>query len=148
MAIKLGLPTVVLIREPIGAISSLLVADEQLSENIAIESYIDFYKKIKINKSKYVIADFGEVINNPEEVIKRINSKFGMKYYYSEVSDKDKSDIFNNLDKINKSSNQTRNLVATPSSKKESLKKGIKKSLSENHLFMEANCLYNELTKV
>ncbi len=45
-AVEMGVPCLVLIRQPIEALSSLMIVDSDLSVSIAVRSYINFYERI------------------------------------------------------------------------------------------------------
>jgi len=83
------IPTVILIRNPVDAISSYIVYLKGKGKVIDIKKIIDRYNsyystlhKYK-NNSQLIILDFNEMINSLEETIKRLNNqlKFNLEIY-------------------------------------------------------------------
>ncbi|MDJ0744593.1 MAG: hypothetical protein QNJ32_14710 [Xenococcaceae cyanobacterium MO_167.B27] len=63
-AIKLNIPTIVLIRNPLDAVISFKIYNTDISLIQALKTYISFYQSIAIHKNFYVIASFDEIISD------------------------------------------------------------------------------------
>ncbi|WP_457637192.1 hypothetical protein [Oceanithermus sp.] len=81
VASALKLPTIILIRDPEDAITSLLVRDTLLSARVAIIYYITFYSDILLYKDSYVLAHFDDVISNYGNIIQKLNIKYGTNFH-------------------------------------------------------------------
>jgi hypothetical protein len=77
-AADLGVPCVVLIRDPLDAIASLLIMSEgALPDGIAIRSYASFYAKVAAVRERVVITPFADVVDDPSVVSRLVNDHFG-----------------------------------------------------------------------
>jgi hypothetical protein len=80
-AVKMGLPCMVLIRDPFDAIASLLVRERGLSAAQAIEEYVTFYTAAATVKTDCVAAPFETVTTHYEEIIRRVNARYGTAFH-------------------------------------------------------------------
>ena len=76
-AARLGLPALVLIREPEAAVRSLLVYDPHLDAGSALRAYRSFYAGSLPYAESFVVATFEEATRDMAAVIGRINARFG-----------------------------------------------------------------------
>jgi hypothetical protein len=79
-AAKADIPTLVLIRDPAGAILSQVIREPGVSIRDALFSYTRFYDKLEPYRSSYVVADFKETTTAFGHVIRRVNERFGTSY--------------------------------------------------------------------
>lgn len=79
-AIELKIPTLILIREPRGAILSLTSRWPYISVNCSLKNYISFYTKIKPYSDFCVVSTFSQITQNTEGIVPRINAKFGTQF--------------------------------------------------------------------
>lgn len=84
-AVRLGLPAILLIREPEDAVSSLLVAFEgELSASAALTGYERFHRKLLPVADRLAICKFSEVIERPERMVRAIPSTGGGSQLHAE----------------------------------------------------------------
>jgi hypothetical protein len=76
-AARLGVPAVVLVREPSEAILSLMVRDPTASVRWAIHSYVRFYSNVVPHLDKIVIAPFVTVTSDFGSIIRVVNARYG-----------------------------------------------------------------------
>jgi hypothetical protein len=76
-AVRLGLPTVVLIRAPADAVSSYLVRRPTLTPDDALLEYLDFYRTAWPAREGFVVAPFELVVSDFGAVTDRVNERFG-----------------------------------------------------------------------
>jgi hypothetical protein len=84
-AVKLGLPTLVLIRNPVDAIVSLqhqkiLMHHWNLSVQRSLQYYIYFYESIVGLKHAYIVGEFQDITTSLNPTIARLNSKFNTNF--------------------------------------------------------------------
>jgi hypothetical protein len=80
-ALRLQVPVLVLIREPLDAVTSFLVYQQgNYSVSLALREYIEFYSEILRCEERVVIADFEEVTQCFGDVIRRVNRHFGTEF--------------------------------------------------------------------
>lgn len=136
-AINLGIPTLVLIRNPRDSVASFVARWSEVSESQALEFYISFYKSISQYKPSYVIGDFAEITQNFSNIIKKINNRFETSFVLFSDSQEDRNKV---LEKIKKD----RSSFSTPN---DILKQSILKRLSmkENQTLLgEAEKIYQD----
>jgi hypothetical protein len=77
LAARLGVPAIVLIREPSEAILSVLVRDPHASMRWALRSYIRFYSTVFPYLEKAVVAPFATVTSDLAGIIRMVNARYG-----------------------------------------------------------------------
>lgn len=79
-AVRLHLPTVVLIRRPADAVSSYLVRRPTLTPDDALLEYLDFYRTAWPARDGFVVAPFELVVSDFGAVIDGVNARFGTSF--------------------------------------------------------------------
>lgn len=79
-AVRLGLPTVVLIRQPADAVSSYLVRRPTLTPDDALMEYLDFYRTAWPARDGFVVAPFDHVVSDFGTVTEQVNERFGTRF--------------------------------------------------------------------
>lgn len=79
-AAKLGLPAIVLIREPSDAVLSVAAKDQDVSISWALSSYIRFYSAVLPHLDKAVVAPFANVTSDFAGVIRQVNVQYGTNF--------------------------------------------------------------------
>lgn len=128
-AVKNNIPVIVLIREPVEAVSSLLVRHPHLNMKMCFKEYIGFYDSIYKYRGKYVVGEFSEVISNFQSVIQEVNDKFNTCFEIINGAEKHVEAVFYNVEKINDEENGSMSQVARPSEYKNNLKKVVLKEM-------------------
>lgn len=104
-SVQLGLPTIVMIRNPLDAARSLKALEcqcnpQQMEQLLKIplsrylENYAFFYKNILPIKDRFVIAHFTEVVETIRPTIDRTNQMFETHFVSRELTQKEKERIF------------------------------------------------------
>ncbi len=75
-----GVPVIVPVRNVVEYVDSLVTRFPQTSERTARMCYESFYRYILKVRSKVVVADFRDIIDNPAEVIRRCNELYGTSF--------------------------------------------------------------------
>lgn len=151
LAVKWGLPCMVLIREPDGAVPSLLAYAVQLDKLRAgdlsqsgkellvrywIKRYVSFYQQIRHYRDKVLFVDFEEVIQDFGAVTRRFNEKFDTQFECFFHSNENVKRIF-----------QGSRVHLSPSAERDALKASFEQVyFSENFrdLRERANVIYRE----
>lgn len=76
-AVRLGIPTLVTLREPAGAAVSLVSRWPYVSVQQALRGYIAFYEKIEPYHASYVLSPFEQTTQHLDAVIRAVNQRFG-----------------------------------------------------------------------
>jgi hypothetical protein len=80
VAARWRIPTIVVIREPEGAVLSQVIRESHVSIRGALVSYERFYSRLLPYASSFVVGEFKEVTNDFGSVIGRLNDRFGTSY--------------------------------------------------------------------
>lgn len=76
-AVRLGRPTLVLIRRPADAAISMAIRLPEVTVREALADYVSFYRTILPVRAQIVVADFGRVVADFGSVIADVNRRFG-----------------------------------------------------------------------
>lgn len=76
-AIKQGIPVLLTVRPPAGAVVSLTSRWSYISVTQALHIYIGFYTKLKPYASDCVISTFEQTTQHLDQIVQNVNSKFG-----------------------------------------------------------------------
>jgi hypothetical protein len=75
-----GIPTVLTIREPAGAVLSLVSRWPYVSFDQSLRAWIRFYDKVAPYANGYVVSLFRQTTDQFGDVIKKVNQKFGTSF--------------------------------------------------------------------
>lgn len=144
-AARIGVPSVVLIRNPKDAVVSFVIRDRRMDLERALKGYISFYERIIPFQDNFILAPFEVVINDYSKVIEDVNKKFGTDFIASTPKEKDLEAIFSKIDSFEKGDESR-------SSRPSSIRKKIKKNLAQKlntkkykTLLLRSEELYNQL---
>jgi hypothetical protein len=79
-AARRGIPALVVIREPEGALLSQIIREPHVSLRGALISYERFHSRLLPHAGSLVAGEFEEVTNDFGSVIRRVNARFGTNY--------------------------------------------------------------------
>jgi hypothetical protein len=79
-AARRGLPTMMVIRKPKGAVLSQLVREPGIDLLDALFAYRRFHESLLPYRDSFVVADYRDVTQDIGSVIRRMNSRFGTAY--------------------------------------------------------------------
>lgn len=77
-ALARGLPTVLVIRDPISAVASYLVYDQRFSASTIIGEYCSYHRQLVPYAERLLICEFDEVTADISSVINRINVRYSL----------------------------------------------------------------------
>ena len=94
------IPCVVLIRNPVDAVISLVIRESIVSLDIALDEYILFYEHVFPFRENFVIATFDSVISDYGRIIDKANKKFNQKFGLFQHTPENVQKVFNIIDKF------------------------------------------------
>ncbi|MCG8528299.1 MAG: hypothetical protein MI748_18100 [Opitutales bacterium] len=105
VSVRLGVPTVVMIRHPLDATKSLKALECQCNPNKMeqlleiplhryLKNYTLFYQNIAPIKNRFVIAHFKEVVETIQPTIDRTNAMFGTEFVSRDLTKEEKEKVF------------------------------------------------------
>lgn len=79
-AVRLGLPTVVVIREPVDAVLSYMQRRPSLTLDSALRQYMGFYTSTWTLRERFITALFPVIIQDYGSVLRAVNERFGTSF--------------------------------------------------------------------
>jgi hypothetical protein len=101
-AVRLGLPTVVLIRQPRDAVLSYLVRRPTLTPYDALVEYLDFYRTAWAARSGFVVGLFDVVTTDFGAVLERVNARFGTAFRRYDPTTENEARAFRLVEEMNR----------------------------------------------
>jgi hypothetical protein len=87
VAARRRIPTIVVIREPEGAVLSQVIREPHVSIRGALVSYERFYSRLLPYAGSFVVGEFEEVTTDFGSVIGRVNDRFGTSFAEFEATE-------------------------------------------------------------
>lgn len=145
-AIKLKIPTLVVIRRPDEAIISLraLILESQVSNlnnnnlipiELHIKWYIKFYSELLNKRDSFVLGDFEDVTTDFPSIVRKLNKKFSLNL-----------EVIEDISEIVSKSTEGSKTHMLPSNKRSEIKRELMQDLNRNEvkeLMDEAFSMYN-----
>jgi hypothetical protein len=101
-AVRLRLPTLVLIREPRDAVLSYLVRRPTLTPHDAVLEYLDFYRTAWPARHGFVVGPFDQVTSDFGAVLDRVNARFGTAFHPYEPTPENEERAFRLVEEMNR----------------------------------------------
>jgi hypothetical protein len=101
-AVRLGLPTVVLIRQPRDAVLSYLIRRDTLTPYDGFVEYLDFYRTAWPAREGFVVAPFDRVVGDFGTVIDEVNGRFGTTFRRYEPTPENEARAFALVEEMNR----------------------------------------------
>jgi hypothetical protein len=101
-AVRMGLPTVVLVREPRDAVLSYLVRRDTLTPHDALLEYLDFYRTTWPVRDSFVVGLFDQVTKDFGAVIDAVNDRFGTSFARYEATPENEEKAFRLVEEMNR----------------------------------------------
>jgi hypothetical protein len=76
-AVRAGIPSLVLVREPEDAVLRVVVYKQNVTIAQALRAYVRFYRPLLPCRHRFVVGPFPDVTTNLGAVIRRVNERFG-----------------------------------------------------------------------
>jgi len=137
-AVRWGIPTIALIREPEDAILSYLIRDPCATLRSAVARYIRFYEVVAERRDRVVMADFHIVVTDFGSVIREVNRKFGTAFAEFEHTDENVMRCFRVIEEGNRESHGAlvESTVSRPSEERSSseVKAAIQEEYRAQHM--------------
>lgn len=157
-AVELGVPTLLLVREPLGAVISMKQWERDLELEQLLNSYIRFHRSIIGISESLIVIDFKEVTSDFGRVVEKLNERSALGLKPVEHDDNFESAVFTEVERMAEDyyervglpKDELHDRVGRPEKRRASEKEILKKELLENKklnaLLEVANQLYKQLT--
>lgn len=95
---KMGIPALVIVRQPVDAVCSLLLRDKKITPKQALRGWLRFHEKLISYHGNYITATFDQVTTDFGEVIARINTRFRTSFDPFEHSIENRENLFRDIE--------------------------------------------------
>lgn len=148
--IRLGIPTIVLLRHPVDAVASLLLREPWRTPDSCFGDYVGFYRAVsRCPESGYVVGEFSEVTARFGRVIAAVNDRFRTRFRPFEHTEENVRAVFAELETLETVGGRIEErAVARPSERRDRWKARARESLrteADAGRIAEAVELYEEL---
>ncbi len=145
-AVRLEVPCVVLLRDPLSTLTSLVIAGENdLSHDLAFRVYIDYYRRIARLRDRIALCTFEEVLDDPAVIARRLNDFCGTNFDTDPFDAAAKQEIVELLERDQAAMNARPAHVTVPTEYKERLKPEVRKALAAHRFLPQAEAAYRVL---
>lgn len=98
LAVKRGLPTLYVIREPLSTITSLVVAAPHVPIAAAIHEYVHHQREVLQYRSGFVVGEFARVTSDLGGITAEVNERFGTDFPLFDATDDNVRAVFAAID--------------------------------------------------
>jgi hypothetical protein len=148
LAVSERFPTLVVIRQPMDTITSLLIAAPHVPFESAIKEYIHHHREIFPLRDRFVIGSFDDVTKDFGAVTERINERFGTSFPLFANTEEDVEAVFAAIEENHRVLHGgTENVVPRPSEARKAEKAWLVEQLSKKPyrtLMAEAEGVYTD----
>lgn len=145
-ALRFGVPCVLLVRDPLDTISSLIIFNEgELSHSLATRSYVDFHRRVATVRDRVAVCDFAEVTAEPSTMVQRLNAAAGTSFHSEPMGPEARQELLATIERYHRHRNRRTVTFSVPSPGKEELKPEVRQRVAGDPHFAEAQAVYREL---
>ncbi len=98
LAVRRGLPTLYVIREPIHTIASLLIAAPHVPIAAAIDEYVHHHREVLRYRSGFVVGEFKVVTTRFGDVVDALNARFDLGLPRFEHTEEAVAEVFDDIE--------------------------------------------------
>ena len=144
---RFQIPILILIREPVSAVASLVARHPEIKIKAALKQYIRFYEAVDDFRSALVVADFKSITSNYASVIASVNARFGTSFEVYNNCPEEDARVFAIIDQLNEDNENGKiNQLARPSDAKSSVISEGRKCIETHALTERAYSAYIKCT--
>lgn len=135
-AARMGIPTLVLIRDPAESATSHMLREPCITGRQALSNWIRFYERVLPYRDRFVVAEFGAVTTDLGAVIRRLNERFRTVFAEFEHTEANVARCFELIEQRNRERYGTlvESHVARPSAKRDALKQSVRSDVCSDAL--------------
>ena len=100
--VTLGIPVLVLIRDPEDAVLSLMVRNPDIGPQTALRHYTRFYRTVSKVGGGFVLGEFDQVVSNFGEVTRALNQQFDSDFGVFEHTDENVAACFERIEELDR----------------------------------------------
>ena len=129
--VRLDKPILVLIRDPVEAVSSVLIREPAVTPTQVVRNWIRFYRTAEVVRDHILVATFEDVTTDFGSVIDRLNERFETSFVRFEHSRENVERCFERIERRNRSmyARLVESKIARPSSARDAAKESLRPRL-------------------
>jgi hypothetical protein len=141
-AARLGIPALVLVRDPVEAVVSLAIREPHISLLQGLRAYARFYRRLHPGRSSFVLADFEDTTRDFGAVIKRVNAHFDRRFGVFRHTQENVTRCFRKIEDRNRQLSGgviSESAIARPSASRSEKARILRERLEERQLASRIN---------
>lgn len=146
-AVRLGVPCALLIREPLDAVTSLVVFEEgRLAPGVALRAYCGFHDRVADVRDSVAICSFEEVLSNPAVIARRLNERYGTDFAAAAMDPRMATAVLSDIERYHFNRRRRPATFSVPTPVKEGMKPAARSQVGAHPLLPQAERIYAQLT--
>lgn len=149
VAVDRGIPTLVAVREPIGTVTSLVIAAPHLPPHRALREYVHHHRRLLPLRDQISVADFEQITHDMGEVTRQVNRRFSTDFVPFEHTPENEAAVFAAIDAHHQELHGgTEHVVARPSAQRKAEQARVRSMVADPALaglLDEAFGVYDEV---
>ena len=147
-ALKLGVPTVILLRDPVDVSASIMSWDSRLQAGVVLTAYTLFYKMLWRKRNEVFIIRFSDATKHPAECIAAINRRFNLNLSFDVFTEATRSTVFEGIHNKDRALERNDHSSSLPNTTKEIANKEAATQVKDNLFLPMASRIYSRLEKL
>ncbi len=135
-AVKMDVPTMVLIRDPADSTLSHMIREPGITAGLALANWVRFYERVAPLRDRFVTANFADVTTDFGAVVRDVNAKFGTAFEEFEHTQANVERCFELIERRNREryGAVTETTVPRPSAERDEVKKALRQEFEADRL--------------
>lgn len=148
-AVALGVPTLVVVRPPLQAVTSQLVGVPDLSPGLCLWAYERFHAGVWKLRQDVTVATFEQVTERYWEVVDRFADHHGLALEAAPLSDDERTTIFHTIKWLNQQDRrQDARMAARPSADRQPLQDAVRPTVEAHARLPQAHAWYERFAEL
>lgn len=143
-SVRFKVPIIVLIRQPLEAVSSLAIGLPNVEVEELLGMYVDFYRCALEYKEECVFSSFDTTTQNFSLAVEQLNDKHLSKFVHASINEEESNTIFEGLREHSKRIGWE-SMTSAPDQLRDPLKSEFKEGIILNQRYAECVAIYNEV---
>lgn len=107
LALRLDVPVLILVRDPVDAVASYRVRQPFLPASTLLRDWVHFYRGVQRRSAEVTVATFEQITDDPGAVIRRVNERTGSNFSVFESSPATVEVVRDRIDELDRLDIQT-----------------------------------------
>lgn len=139
---ELEIPCAAIVREPVDAVSSLLVFEREVRVDQALRNYRDFYSVVLHLDSSVAVCRFNDVIEHPSIVAESLNARFDTEFVTKAPTEDQLAALVERIEDKQRSAGADALRISTPNAERAPLISALRNQVSAHPRCASAETIY------